>query len=160
MRKFVLHILVPAAILICLSACKKEAEVIPRAKLSKIYAELFVADSWLFIAPSEAKYKADTMAFYEPIFKKYGYSTADYLWSVEYYLNDPERFARIINKARSIMESELETLNPNISSPVPSQVDAGEEVIDGKASETPDSTRRARRHRERRTMEKMEELPR
>ena len=92
---------------VCLCSCGREGRVIPKSKMSKIYAELFLADAWLITAPFEAKGKADTMAFYEPIFEKYGYTVEDYWASVSYYLQDPDRFSRILNKSNVILETEF-----------------------------------------------------
>lgn len=108
MKRALLHIVSAMAVVsvLCLS-CQKKGGIIPRATLSKIYAELFVADSWLSMASSEEKYMADTMAFYAPIFKKYGFTTEDYLHSVEYYLNDPKRFSRIMHKTHALLEADI-----------------------------------------------------
>lgn len=106
--RIVLAVLVSAA---CLCSCGREGRVIPKSKLSKIYAELFLADAWLVSgAPMEAKEKADTMAFYEPVFEKYGYTVEDYWASVSYYLQDPDRFSRILNKSNVILETEFNAL--------------------------------------------------
>ena len=106
--RIVLAVLVSA---VCLCSCGREGRVIPKSKLSKIYAELFLADAWLVSgAPMEAKEKADTMAFYEPVFEKYGYTVEDYWASVSYYLQDPDRFSRILNKSNVILETEFNAL--------------------------------------------------
>ena len=110
MKRPGLYILVVTVMVGGLCSCNRSRGIIPRAKFSKIYAELFVADAWLSSASSEVKAKADTTAFYEPIFKKYGFTTADYLTSVEYYLNDPERFGKIIKKAHHMLDTEIELL--------------------------------------------------
>lgn len=106
--RIVLAVLVSA---VCLCSCGREGRVIPKSKMSKIYAELFLADAWLVsAAPMEAKAKADTMAFYEPVFEKYGYTVEDYWASVSYYLQDPDRFSRILNKSNVILETEFNNL--------------------------------------------------
>lgn len=46
----------------------------------------------------------DTTLYYEPVFNKYGYTTDDYLHSVDYYISDPERFSRILDKSVKILE--------------------------------------------------------
>lgn len=110
MKRICLYILIVLAVLLSTCSCNRSKGIIPRGKMSKIYAELFVADAWLGMASSELKHKADTTAFYEPIFKKYGYTTKDYLNSVEYYLNDPERFARILKKTKHMLDVEVAQL--------------------------------------------------
>jgi hypothetical protein len=105
--RIVLAVLVSA---ICLCSCGREGRVIPKSKLSKIYAEMFLADAWLVSAPMDAKGKADTMAFYEPIFEKYGYTVEDYWASVSYYLQDPDRFSRVLRKSSVMLENEFNVL--------------------------------------------------
>ena len=105
--RIVLAVLVSA---VCLCSCSRDGKVIPRSKLSRIYAEMFLADAWLNTAPMEARDRADTMAFYEPIFEKYGYTVEDYWASVSYYLQDPDRFSRILNKSNVILETEFNAL--------------------------------------------------
>ena len=95
---------------VCLCSCGREGRVIPKSKLSKIYAEMFLADSWLVTSSMDVKGKADTMAFYEPIFEKYGYTVEDYWASVSYYLQDPDRFSRILNKSNAMLETEFNAL--------------------------------------------------
>ena len=95
---------------VCLCSCGREGRVIPKSKLSKIYAEMFLADSWLVTSSMDVKGKADTMAFYEPIFEKYGYTVEDYWASVSYYLQDPDRFSRILNKSNVMLENEFKAV--------------------------------------------------
>lgn len=110
MKRAGLYILVVTVLVSGLCSCNRSKGIIPRAKFSKIYAELFLADAWLSSASPDARVKADTTAFYEPVFKKYGFTTADYLTSVEYYLNDPERFGKIIKKAHHMLDMEVEQM--------------------------------------------------
>ena len=94
----------------CLCSCGRDGKVIPRNKMARIYAEMFLADAWLMTAPPEAGNKADTMAFYEPIFEEYGYTIEDYWTSVSHYLLDPDRFSRIVKKSNAMLTAELKTI--------------------------------------------------
>ncbi|MDO5443124.1 MAG: DUF4296 domain-containing protein [Bacteroidia bacterium] len=114
MKRAVLHIVCAVVLALSFSSCNKKGDIIPRATMSKIYAELFVADSWLSMASADDKYSADTTAFYEPVFKKFGYTTADYLASVEYYLNDPERYSRILKKSRLMLRADIKALEDQV----------------------------------------------
>ena len=114
MKRAVLYIICTALLSGMSASCSKKADVIPRATMSKIYAELFVTDSWINMADPEDKYAADTTALYEPVFKKYGFTTEDYLASVEYYLNDPERFGRIVKKTRALLKSDIKNLEAQL----------------------------------------------
>lgn len=108
--KVVRHILVAAVSLFFLISCDGDKEkVIPRAKLAEIYAEMFITDQWLGANPSLRR-SADTSLVYAPILEKYGYTSADYRKSVDKYMDDPERFSRILRTSAEILEKKLEDL--------------------------------------------------
>ena len=71
---------------------------------------MLVMDQW---AQSESHLRAtaDTSLIYEPIFDKYGYDIKDYTRSVEYYMQDPERFSRILRESIDILDGRIEELN-------------------------------------------------
>ena len=94
-----------AAMLLGVAACSHHPKVIPSSKMSRIYREMLLADEWLKANP-EKHPVADTTWFYEPIFEKYGYSHADYLNTVNYFLNDPERFAELMSKVAKGLEDD------------------------------------------------------
>lgn len=77
--------------------------------MAKIYAEMLVMDQWA-VSDSRLRQKADTSLIYEPIFEKYGYDGEDYRASVEYYMNDPERFSRILRESADILDARIEEL--------------------------------------------------
>ena len=107
-----LNILVIAAFAagLSVSCVKDEAEVIPRGQLARIYSEMLVMDQWIQSTPG-TRVMADTSRVYEPILEKYGYSSEDYRASVDYYMNDPERFSRIFRSAGEILDKRIEELN-------------------------------------------------
>lgn len=110
MRSILRYIVILTASVLVLSSCgKDEAEVIPRAKLAKIYAEMLVTDQWVTSTPG-VRMIADTSLVYEPILEKYGYDIEDYLLSVDNYMNDPERFSRILRTSGEIIEKRLKEL--------------------------------------------------
>lgn len=110
MKKVFLHIpAVLAALLLCFACSDDESKVIPRGKMAKIYAEMLVMDQWA-VSDSRLRQKADTSLIYEPIFEKYGYDGEDYRASVEYYMNDPERFSRILRESADILDVRIEEL--------------------------------------------------
>lgn len=81
-----------------LYACSGRPRIIPRSVLTDIYAEMFLADQWLEDHSGERS-KADTSLFYDPIFRRYGYTFEDYDASVQHYLKDPEKFSKIFRDA-------------------------------------------------------------
>ncbi len=105
------HILVILAVALAIfSSCRREgSSVIPRGKLARIYAEILVTDQWVQSTPS-LKRIADTSLVYEPILEKYGYTSEDYQLSVDRYMDDPERFSRILRSTSKILNEQLKDL--------------------------------------------------
>lgn len=104
------HIIVFAACICMLLSCGQDKDkLIPRNKLAEIYAEMFVTDQWIVSTPSVRR-MADTSLVYEPILEKYGYSSEDYRLSVEKYLDDPDRFSKILRTSVEILDRKLEVL--------------------------------------------------
>lgn len=91
-----------------LHSCKGE-KLIDEADLAEIYAEMLITDQWINATPG-LRTTADTSLVYEPILKKYGYTSADYLRSVEYYLNDPDNYADIMTATVKILDKKLAQL--------------------------------------------------
>ena len=83
--------------------------MIPRSKLAKIYAEMFVTDQWIQSKPG-LRTIADTSLVYEPILEKYGYDSDDYQYSIDRYMDDPERFSRILRTTSEILDKEIKLL--------------------------------------------------
>lgn len=117
MSKIAIHIAaVSAVMLLLLSSCGKddEAQVIPRGKLSEIYAEMLVTDQWITSTPG-MRMIADTSLVYAPILEKYGYDLEDYLKSMDVYMGDPERFSRILRKSGEMIERKLKDAEMRLS---------------------------------------------
>ena len=111
MKRYLQHILILlAAIMILVPSCKRESpRVIPRSKLAKIYAEMFVTDQWIQSKPA-LRTIADTSLVYEPILERYGYDSEDYQYSIDRYMDDPERFSRILRSTAEILDKEIKSL--------------------------------------------------
>ncbi len=104
------HIQTIAVAFMALSvSCNREAEVIPRGKLARIYAEMLVTDQWIASTPG-IRLIADTSLVYEPILEKYGYDSDDYRKTIDVYMDDPERFARILRSSSKILEDRIAEL--------------------------------------------------
>ena len=103
-------LIVAVILLVSLVSCRKdEARVISRGKLSQIYAEMLLTDQWITMTPG-MRMIADTSLVYEPILEKYGYTSADYRKTVETYMDDPERYARILRSTSQILDKRLSEL--------------------------------------------------
>ena len=112
MKKVFLHIftvLIVSAVLF--SSCSgRDEKVIPRKKMARIYAEMFMVDQW-FNDNYTLRRLTDTTLIYEPILEKYGYTSEDYRYSVNRYLDDPERFSRILRTTTQILTRRGEELS-------------------------------------------------
>ena len=104
-----IRILIVAAAVASLVSCGKKGKVISRGDMAEIYAEMFVMDQRI-ADDREARGMADTTLVYEPIFRKYGYTSDDYRNSMAYYLKDPDRYARILRESTVILEDKLKEL--------------------------------------------------
>ena len=85
-------------VLCCTVGCKRRARVIPERTMTRIYTEIYLADQWFRDHP-EARAGADTTLVFDPIFRRYGYTFADYDKSVHYYLDKPDRYSKILTEA-------------------------------------------------------------
>ena len=109
MKKHFVILLLLAAIVLAPSCRRNGPRVIPRGKLAKIYAEMFVTDQWIQNTP-KLRSIADTSLVYEPILEKYGYTSEDYQHSVQHYMDDPERFSRILRTTGDILDDQIKDL--------------------------------------------------
>lgn len=109
------HILLPAVLAAALLfSCGKSGEkVIPVSKMRLIYKDMLLADQWLESQPSLYQ-KADTSLFYEAIFSKYGYTLADYQYSVSHYLGDPRRFGKLVGDVGKELKKEQMALSAEL----------------------------------------------
>lgn len=109
MRPASAHILPLLLALSCLLAGCARGRVIPEEKLTRIFEDMLLADQWIRENP-DARKAADTTLFYDPIFKRHGYTFKDYDRSVNYYLDRPEEFAKILNNASERLNKESDRL--------------------------------------------------
>ena len=104
MKRF-LHIVL---VLLLAVACRGP-RVIPKDTMTDIYTDMFLADQMVRDADIP-RAQMDTMLLYEAVFEKYGYDTEDYLYSLRYYLKDPERFGKVFENVAKRLEGEVEAL--------------------------------------------------
>ena len=104
MKRF-LHIVL---VLLVAVACRGP-RVIPKDTMADIYTDMFLADQMVRDADIP-RAQMDTMLLYAAVFEKYGYDTEDYLYSLRYYLKDPERFGKVFENVAKRLEGEVEAL--------------------------------------------------
>ena len=108
MNRIAKYLLLAAMVLMCFGSCRK-GKVIPKKDFAAIYADMFLADQWL-ADNSYARRTADTTRFYDVIFEKYGYTFADYDASVNYYLNRPEKYRKILERTQQKLRATQKSL--------------------------------------------------
>ena len=99
MRKL-LHI---ALLVLLVAACGPRK--IPRDDMERIMADMLIQDQQIK-QDRKLQKQADTSLVYEGIFEQYGYDTDDFIYSVEYYLEDPSRMEKIMGNVAARMEKE------------------------------------------------------
>ena len=100
MRRALSYVFIILAAMLVISGCKREGRIIPERKLVRIYEDMFMADQWLQ-SKEDLKDAADTTWFYERIFRKYGYTFKDYNASINYYIDKPDKFAKVFTKVQT-----------------------------------------------------------
>ncbi|MBQ9193175.1 MAG: DUF4296 domain-containing protein [Bacteroidales bacterium] len=111
MRK-ALHIVVLLAALALVSC--RGPRMIPKDDLTDIYYDMFLLDQQIR-EDTDLRRQADTTLVYEAVFNKYGYDTDDYLYSLQTYLKDPERFARVLEDVSKRFQDQAAALDKEIS---------------------------------------------
>ena len=108
MRRAALHmLLVLLAVLSVATACGRKPRVIPEKKLVRIYSDMFLLDQWIR-DHAEARPVADTTLFFDPVFRRYGYTFEDYNRSVEYYVDHPDKYSEILTTASERLRAEAQ----------------------------------------------------
>ncbi len=77
-------------------------EIIPKKDLAEIYYEMYMTDEAI-AKDRNLRRMTDSLHLYEPIFNKFGYTTEDYLHSVEHYLEDPEKYGKIFELTKKLL---------------------------------------------------------
>ena len=126
MKRF-LHIVL---VLLVAAACRGP-RVIPKDTMTDIYTDMFLADQMVRDADIP-RAQMDTMLLYEAVFEKYGYDTEDYLYSLRFYLKDPERFGKVFENVAKRLEGEVEALKKivELRDRIASKRDADYPVVD------------------------------
>lgn len=92
-------------VLVLLLAAACGPRKIPRDDMENIMADILIQDQQIKMN-RDLKKQADTSLVYEGIFEAYGFDTDDFLYSLEYYLEDPSRMEKIMGAVASRLEKE------------------------------------------------------
>lgn len=86
---------------------------IPRQKMSKIIAEIYISDRYIN-SNYELVRAVDSSFLYEPIFNKYGYTTKEFINTINFYVERPAKLKTIYISARQILEDEMAIANTEL----------------------------------------------
>lgn len=100
-----------AAVLV--ASCHRKPRCIPRDELIEIYADMYMADQFIR-EDFDLRRQADTLLVYEGVLQEYGYNTDDYLYTVDVYLRDPERFAKLLSKTGDLLTAKAAAVEKEI----------------------------------------------
>ena len=79
------------------ASCKKSR--IPDNDMVKILSQVFITDAVVTTTHLSAMYsKRDTIEYYKPIYSKMGYTEAQFLNTIDFYLNNYEVFEKVLDK--------------------------------------------------------------
>lgn len=81
----------------------RDRDLIPEDVMSQIYYDIYMTDE---AVNSNSRYRrmVDTLRIYEPVFNRYGYTTDDYIRSVNTYLERPDKFVKVFEKTKTMLE--------------------------------------------------------
>lgn len=96
-----------------LVSCTKKG-IIPKDTLADIYCEIYICDQ-IITNNDLFDRQTDTLLVYEPIFNKYGFTSADYLRTTDYYLTKPDKFAKIFKSAQEKLKKRKAVLEQMIA---------------------------------------------
>ena len=102
-----------AVALAVLAVSCKGPRTIPRDKLSDIYHDMVLQDQQIRNLPS-LKRLADTSLVYEGIFREYGYTSEDYIYTVGKYIREPDKFAKIFEKTADRLTREAKEIGKEV----------------------------------------------
>ena len=86
---------------------------ISRDNMEEIMYQMLVQDQQIK-SDYHLKAQADTCLVYEAIFEEYGYDTDDFLYSLEYYLAEPAKFEKIMERVGDRLEKEAAVVRAEV----------------------------------------------
>lgn len=98
--------------------------IIPKRDMVLILKQIYITDGVVSISESNLGYK-DSIAYYEPILKKYGYTTAEFDSSIKYYSQRTEELDEIFDKVilqLSKQQEEIAKDSSNNEAPIDSVI--------------------------------------
>ena len=100
-------------LLILLLAVSCGPRRISRDNMEEIMYQMLVQDQQIKY-DYHLKAHADTCLVYEAIFEEYGYDTDDFLYSLEYYLAEPAKFEKIMERVGDRLDKEVSVVRADV----------------------------------------------
>ncbi len=89
-------------------------EVIDGDDMPKILADMYMTDRAILSNPMSIR-GTDSSRVYESLFNKYGYTTEDFTYTLDYYLPRPTKLKIYFTEAKTILENREKQVNDKIS---------------------------------------------
>ena len=94
---------IAAAVALALSSCGNEPPI-SESKAVEVIIKMHEADAIMFVAGySDANLKGDSASYYNYIFKETGVSKAEFLETIEWYTQHPERYKTLYEKVVKVI---------------------------------------------------------
>lgn len=78
--------------------------VIPQSDMPKIIADMYMADRFV-TSDYKLVLKADTLKIYEAVFRKHGYTSSQFVNTIDFYMTRPAKLKEFYAKAKEILEA-------------------------------------------------------
>ncbi|PKP00266.1 MAG: hypothetical protein CVU13_01800 [Bacteroidetes bacterium HGW-Bacteroidetes-8] len=126
---------IPFFLLFVVLSCSRE--YIPQKRMPEIIAQLYKVDRYIN-TDYKLVLRADTIKIYESIFNHYGYTSQDFINTLDYYLSRPVKLKSFYAQAKIILEKEEEAVieiirkrerADSISAPIKKMVELWDSVI-------------------------------
>jgi len=114
MKLHPVHIAALTAALFLWVSCQDDQKRIPRGEMVEIFTEMFMQDQMVHY-DRDLLDQADSSLVYEGIFREHGFDTDDYLYSLKFYLRDPEKMAKIMNEVGVRLKKRSKEMDPLIA---------------------------------------------
>ncbi|HNZ46851.1 MAG TPA: DUF4296 domain-containing protein [Bacteroidales bacterium] len=100
--------------MLLLPACNQGTKRIPANDLEQVLREMFLTD--VILERSETlKILADSTLVYPPILDKYGYTTEQFMATMNYYSTRPTRFKSMLSRLRKSLDEERTLYNEQLT---------------------------------------------
>ncbi len=96
-----IYIILTIILLGAFCSCSRH-KTISKQDLARIYYDMYMTDEAIS-QNRDLRRMTDSLHLYEPIFNKYGYTTEDYLFSVNQYLQNPDKYKKIFEQTKNML---------------------------------------------------------